>query len=139
MSVIWLKPLYDKWFGPWLAGAIKALQAKGACLESEWPFDLENVNTAPPTELYDQAMDYKISNSISVPVDLETMKQCVADVRTCSLMSRRSRNSGEHSKPFHHWTIFTAIFQLAGLLEPRVTKLVTPTHSAFSQVLRHVS
>ena len=55
---------------------------KGACLESDWPFDLGAVNETPPPDLYSQAMNYKISNGINIPVELETMKQCLADVRT---------------------------------------------------------
>lgn len=62
-----------------IQGAINALKAKGACLEREWPFDLEHVNDAPGDDHYAQAMHYKISNGIRIPVDATKMKQCLAD------------------------------------------------------------
>jgi len=62
-----------------ISGAISVLQLKGACLESSWPFDLETVNQKPSDECFDQAMDFKISDSMRVPVDLDSMKACLAE------------------------------------------------------------
>lgn len=78
------------------AGAINALKCKGACLEKDWPFDLEAVNNGPPEDLYQQAMDYKISNGINIPVDLETMQKCLADVRPSNLPVQHVGSNGEH-------------------------------------------
>lgn len=62
-----------------ISGAITALKMKGACLESDWPFDLGVVNETPPPDLFTKAINYKISNGINIPVDLEKMKQCLAE------------------------------------------------------------
>lgn len=61
-----------------ICGAINALQRKGACLEKEWPFDLSQVNEQPPPACWDQAINYKISENMKVPVDLQKMKECLA-------------------------------------------------------------
>jgi len=62
-----------------IAGAISAMQLKGACLQEEFPFDLENVNSCPGEEAFTHAMDYKVSDAVSIPVDVEAMKSCLAE------------------------------------------------------------
>ncbi|CAJ1337231.1 unnamed protein product [Effrenium voratum] len=62
-----------------LGGAISALQLKGACMESNWPFALDRVNEKPSDSCFSEAMRYKISESRKVPVDLETMRKCLAE------------------------------------------------------------
>jgi len=62
-----------------IQGAMNALKAKGACLEREWPFELSQVNETPHDQLYEAAMHYKISNGIRIPVDKDSMRQCLAE------------------------------------------------------------
>lgn len=69
-------PIADE--GMTIAGAIDALSMKGACLKETWEFDLEHVNTKPPAEAFEQAMNYKVSKAESVPVDATAMKACLA-------------------------------------------------------------
>ena len=60
-------------------GAVKALQAKGACLEADWDFDISKVNEKPPEACFKQAMRYKTRDALKVALDLEAMKTCLAD------------------------------------------------------------
>lgn len=62
-----------------IQGAINALKSKGACLERDFPFELSCVNETPDPEKFDQAMNYKISNGIKIPVEELAMKQCLAE------------------------------------------------------------
>jgi hypothetical protein len=61
------------------SGAIDALSLKGACLQSSWPFQLDQVNRAPPEEAFTQAMHYKISEAKEVPPTLTAMRACLAE------------------------------------------------------------
>ena len=65
-------PIADE--GITLTGAIDALTMKGACLAESWPFDLDNINSKPPENTFDEAMSYKISSSKQIPTDVESMK-----------------------------------------------------------------
>jgi len=65
--------------GMFVRGAIEALQMKGACLAETFPFDLEKVNEMPDREAFAEAMDYKISDAMKVPLDLDAMKSCLAE------------------------------------------------------------
>jgi hypothetical protein len=57
-------PLEDA--GMTVDGAVKALQAKGACLEKDWDFDISKVNSKPPEECFKQAMRYKTRDALKV-------------------------------------------------------------------------
>lgn len=70
-------PIADE--GITLTGAIDALTMKGACLAESWPFDLDNINSKPPENTFDEAMSYKISSSKQIPTDVESMKACLAE------------------------------------------------------------
>lgn len=70
-------PLADE--GMTLTGAIDALTMKGACLQSSWPFELDNINSSPPEEAFLQAMHYKISEAKEVPTTIPAMKACLAE------------------------------------------------------------
>ena len=70
-------PLADE--GMTLTGAIDALTMKGACLQSSWPFELDNINSSPPEEAFSQAMHYKISEAKEVPTTIPAMKACLAE------------------------------------------------------------
>ena len=62
-----------------LSGAANALEAQGACLESTWGFDLDRVNDRPPESAFEEAANYKITEVKMIPVDLRSMKQCLAE------------------------------------------------------------
>jgi len=51
---------------------------KGACLERNWPFDLDKVNHKPEQACFDQALRYKIASSQKVPVDLDCMREALS-------------------------------------------------------------
>mmetsp|Transcript_49727 Transcript_49727/g.116923 ORF Transcript_49727/g.116923 Transcript_49727/m.116923 type:complete len:413 (+) Transcript_49727:55-1293(+) len=63
--------------GMTLGGAITALEMKGACLERNWPFDLDKVNHKPEQSCFDQALRHKIASSRKVPVDLDFMREAL--------------------------------------------------------------
>ena len=62
-----------------VSGAISAMQSKGACLAESWPYDLDKVNEKPPEECFKEAQRYKVSDAQRVPVDLDMMRQCLAE------------------------------------------------------------
>eukprot|EP00316_Scyphosphaera_apsteinii_P004293 CAMPEP_0119307836 /NCGR_PEP_ID=MMETSP1333-20130426/8219_1 /TAXON_ID=418940 /ORGANISM="Scyphosphaera apsteinii, Strain RCC1455" /LENGTH=512 /DNA_ID=CAMNT_0007311471 /DNA_START=47 /DNA_END=1585 /DNA_ORIENTATION=+ len=62
-----------------LSGAIEAMQMKGACLASTYPFDLSAVNAMPPSEAFDEARSFKVSGARSVNVDLDEIRECLAE------------------------------------------------------------
>ena len=62
-----------------IGGAISAIQAKGACLEDTWAFDLDSVNERPSADAFDQAMNFKVSEAVKIPVDVTAMKECLAE------------------------------------------------------------
>ena len=62
-----------------LSAAANSLTAQGACLEENWPFDLENINERPPPEAFEEAAGYKITEVKLVPLELKAMKQCLAE------------------------------------------------------------
>jgi len=65
--------------GMTLGGAISALEMKGACLEKNWPFELSRVNARPSPDCFNEAVQFKISESKKVPVDLDAMRECLAE------------------------------------------------------------
>ncbi|CAL1172000.1 unnamed protein product [Cladocopium goreaui] len=83
---VWRGPLFDglqrlapKDEGMSLGGAISALELKGACLERNWPFDIDKVNNRPVEPCFNEALRYKIAESEKVPVDLSSMRRCLAE------------------------------------------------------------
>eukprot|EP00639_Heterosigma_akashiwo_P021454 CAMPEP_0206417462 /NCGR_PEP_ID=MMETSP0294-20121207/37345_1 /ASSEMBLY_ACC=CAM_ASM_000327 /TAXON_ID=39354 /ORGANISM="Heterosigma akashiwo, Strain CCMP2393" /LENGTH=451 /DNA_ID=CAMNT_0053880289 /DNA_START=181 /DNA_END=1534 /DNA_ORIENTATION=- len=65
--------------GMTISGAINTLTKKGACLEKDWPFELSAVNECPKDECFAAALDYKIRDSVRVPVNEHAMKACLAE------------------------------------------------------------
>eukprot|EP01004_Peranema_trichophorum_P005640 NODE_4491_length_1159_cov_97.030888_g3973_i0.p1 GENE.NODE_4491_length_1159_cov_97.030888_g3973_i0~~NODE_4491_length_1159_cov_97.030888_g3973_i0.p1 ORF type:complete len:347 (+),score=75.65 NODE_4491_length_1159_cov_97.030888_g3973_i0:30-1070(+) len=59
--------------------SIDTLQEVGACSESTWPFDPKQVNKQPPSEAYDEAEYYKITEVKSIPVDEKQIKSTLAE------------------------------------------------------------
>ncbi|CAK9005228.1 unnamed protein product [Durusdinium trenchii] len=62
-----------------LGGAISALELKGACMEKNWPFNIDRVNHKPNDPCFTEAVRYKIAESKKVPVDLSSMRRCLAE------------------------------------------------------------
>lgn len=65
--------------GMTLGSAIEAVQQKGACLASTWPFNLDKVNAMPSEECLDEAYNYKVGLAKEIPLDLDAMRQALAD------------------------------------------------------------
>ncbi|CAE7556063.1 unnamed protein product [Symbiodinium natans] len=65
--------------GMTLGGAISALEVKGACLEKNWPFSERHVNDTPHDSCFDEAVRFKVAESREIPVDLDAMKECLAE------------------------------------------------------------
>ncbi|CAF0750320.1 unnamed protein product [Adineta ricciae] len=61
-----------------MTNGIESLQAHGVCLESMWPYNIENVNMPPYQELYQAADDFKITEAFQLESDLHQMKSCLA-------------------------------------------------------------
>jgi len=61
-----------------LGGGITALQSQGACLEQNWPFDLQKLNERPGDDCFTEATKYKIADSQKIDLNLTVMKQCLA-------------------------------------------------------------
>eukprot|EP00913_Durusdinium_trenchii_P003201 g2960.t1 len=81
-----------------LGGAISALELKGACMEKNWPFNIDRVNHKPNDPCFTEAVRYKIAESKKVPVDLSSMRRCLAEgLRTglCLPGSRRWHRASE--------------------------------------------
>ncbi|CAJ1337198.1 unnamed protein product, partial [Effrenium voratum] len=72
-------PVAPKDEGMSLGGAISALELKGACLERNWPFDINRVNDTPNDSCFNEAVRFKIADSKKVPVDLSSMRRCLAE------------------------------------------------------------
>eukprot|EP00567_Pseudictyota_dubia_P014166 CAMPEP_0197437214 /NCGR_PEP_ID=MMETSP1175-20131217/4489_1 /TAXON_ID=1003142 /ORGANISM="Triceratium dubium, Strain CCMP147" /LENGTH=400 /DNA_ID=CAMNT_0042966675 /DNA_START=44 /DNA_END=1246 /DNA_ORIENTATION=- len=64
--------------GMTIGGAIEAIQLKGACLAETYPFDLSVVNSRPHDDAFEEAMNYKVSEAVKIPVDVTSMKECLA-------------------------------------------------------------
>lgn len=65
--------------GMTISGAITAMQTHGACMEKDWPFTLEHVNKKPTDECFADASKYKVLEASKVPVDLDSMRRCLAE------------------------------------------------------------
>lgn len=61
-----------------MTNGIETLQQYGVCLESTWPYDIENVNVRPDDSSYQSADEFKITEALRVDTDLYQMKSCLA-------------------------------------------------------------
>ena len=57
---------------------IETLEQYGVCLESIWPYNLDNVNVQPNDQSYQSADQFKITEALKVDTDLNQMKSCLA-------------------------------------------------------------
>lgn len=51
----------------------------GACKEELWPYDPDQIFVRPPIEAWNDASTRKIKERVSVPQDLDAIKQCLAE------------------------------------------------------------
>ncbi|CAF1371972.1 unnamed protein product [Rotaria sordida] len=61
-----------------IPGAVKALKRYGCCKESLYPYDITKVNKKPPVYCYENAKKYLIVDGMTVVVNLNEMKSCLA-------------------------------------------------------------
>ncbi|CAF0856504.1 unnamed protein product [Adineta steineri] len=61
-----------------MTDGIETLQEYGVCLESMWPYNIQNVNVTPDQQTYQAADDFKITEAFQVDLDLNQMKSCLA-------------------------------------------------------------
>ena len=77
-----------------IEGCIRAMEVKGVCLESSWPYDIRYVNHKPNEDCFKEALKYKI-------VDKERMKKQTLKPKALIILtvnlSRKRR--GSRNKP----------------------------------------
>ncbi len=64
--------------GATLHSVIEGLKEYGACVESTWAFDSDNVNEEPDQEAYDEGAEFLVEQVRQVPTDLESWKTALA-------------------------------------------------------------
>ncbi|MBW4694306.1 MAG: C1 family peptidase [Lyngbya sp. HA4199-MV5] len=65
--------------GTYLRSCIKVLKKYGTCAEATWPFDLHRIFEPPHESAYNEATNFLIEDAYRVDVDLDAMRQCLAD------------------------------------------------------------
>ncbi len=65
--------------GTYLRSCIKVLKKYGTCAEATWPFDLERIFEPPHENAYTEATNFLIEDAYRVDVNLDAMRQCLAD------------------------------------------------------------
>ena len=65
--------------GTYLRSCIKVLKKYGTCAEATWPFDLERIFEPPHEHAYTEATNFLIEDAYRVDIDLDAMRQCLAD------------------------------------------------------------
>ncbi|CAF4115474.1 unnamed protein product, partial [Adineta steineri] len=64
--------------GAALCDAIESMEELGVCPESQWPYDLKNVNAKPSQQCYIVAANYTISQALKLNIDINEIKICIA-------------------------------------------------------------
>ncbi|MBW4578129.1 MAG: C1 family peptidase [Tildeniella nuda ZEHNDER 1965/U140] len=65
--------------GTYLRSCIKVLKKYGTCAETTWPFDLQRIFEPPHESAYSEATNFLIEDAYRVDIDLNAMRQCLAD------------------------------------------------------------
>ncbi|MBW4471815.1 MAG: C1 family peptidase [Stenomitos rutilans HA7619-LM2] len=65
--------------GTYLRSCIKVLKKYGTCAEATWPFDLHRIFEPPHENAYEEATNFLIEDAYRVDVNLDAMRQCLAD------------------------------------------------------------
>lgn len=84
-----------------MTAGIEALEKYGVCLESVWPYEIENVNVRPNRQSYQAADQFKITEAMKLDTDLDQMKSCLAQgfpfafgLRLFSSFDKASKSGG---------------------------------------------
>ncbi|CAF1299405.1 unnamed protein product, partial [Rotaria sp. Silwood1] len=64
--------------GTTITGSIEVLKEFGVCLELNWPYGADIIDKKPRDEAYEKAQHCKITEALSIKVDLNEMKTCLA-------------------------------------------------------------
>ena len=70
------EPISDS--GCSMTSIVEALKEKGVCDESIWPYDIAKVNTRPSDDAYAQGESLKITEALSLNIELNELKSCLA-------------------------------------------------------------
>lgn len=62
-----------------IASAILGLKELGCCNEGLFPYDIKRINERPPKHCYEDAKYYRITNGATLKVNLQEMKECLAE------------------------------------------------------------
>ena len=65
--------------GTFIHTAIEGLKRFGCCKEASFPYHKAYVSQKPPPQCYDEAVHYRIADSMSVDCNLNEMKACLAE------------------------------------------------------------
>jgi len=65
--------------GTYLRSCVKVLKKYGTCAETTWPFDLHRIFEPPHEHAYTEATNFLIEDAYRVKVELDAMRQCLAD------------------------------------------------------------
>lgn len=65
--------------GTSLTSGIKGLAKFGCCKEQLYPYSELHVNTKPPEKCYSEGRNYRVLSSMSINLDLNEMKACLAE------------------------------------------------------------
>ncbi|KAL8306538.1 hypothetical protein RB597_002974 [Gaeumannomyces tritici] len=91
--------------GSHIRNNIEGLKQYGAPAESSWPFDKEEINSEPPAEVYEEAAEFVIEDTESVPTNLMSWKTALAMghpiIFACNLYSsfQKPRKEGHVEMP----------------------------------------
>jgi C1A family cysteine protease len=74
---------FDGWEGKdqgcTITNAIKVLEEYGSCREETWGYDPQLVNEIPHEEAHEEASNFLVQEANEIPVDLYSMKHCLAE------------------------------------------------------------
>ena len=65
--------------GTSITSAIKGLTTYGCCKEQHYPFNELYLNSKPPEKCYSEGKNYRVLSSMSISLDLNGMKACLAE------------------------------------------------------------
>ncbi|CAF1092819.1 unnamed protein product [Adineta steineri] len=65
--------------GTFIRSAIEALKKQGCCKENLYKYDVKAVNAKPSSHCYEEARKYPITDAMSLRLDLNEMKTCLAE------------------------------------------------------------
>ena len=92
--------------GTFIRSAIAALAESGCCQEKFYPYNPSYVNSKPPADCYSEAKNYRIAQALTVQLDLNEMRGCLAEgypfafgLQTFQSFAAAGNNGGRVSMP----------------------------------------